>query len=309
MPIEMHCHTLFSVDAHGSPENLVDAAADRGVSTLAITEHNHLGSQRRAMARAQQRSIRYITGIEFDAHWRLGSYHFLAFGFDLDHPALNALVDRQHALYASRFDLCLSYLAQWGYAVDREALLQILPQRYPTHPAPVLSKWAIGKQLLESGLFPDSHTYASLMKKAYSAAEAQGPSFADFSTVRDTVKNAGGVILLAHVGKYFGYQPNDHETEAFALIRDLLDHGIDGFELYHPANNKLSYFPALQAEADRLNCLVSAGSDCHNAPGSPTDGIGSSPAPEHIIDRLHEALAKRKSKPVQCQVDSLNAVI
>jgi 3',5'-nucleoside bisphosphate phosphatase len=291
MPIEMHCHTLFSVDGQGTPENLVDAAADRGVTTLSITEHNHLGSQARAMARAQQRGLRYITGIELDCLWRQGSYHFLAFGFDPQHPALNALVDQQHAIYPERFELCLALLRQQGFPVDRQTLLQHLPHLYPTHPSPVLNKWGCARKLIESPAFPDPATGAAMLRKAYNQAQAQAGSFCNFQTARDTVKDAGGVILLAHLGKYFGTSPADYENESFELLHDLLSHGIDGFELYHPANLNLPFFPRLLSEADQLNCLVSGGSDCHNAPGKPPTTIGSSPAPDEILDRLDHALA------------------
>lgn len=76
MSIEMHCHTLFSVDGRGTPENLVDAAADQGITVLAVTEHNHLGSLRRAKAHAERRGLRYINGIELDARWQNANYHF-----------------------------------------------------------------------------------------------------------------------------------------------------------------------------------------------------------------------------------------
>lgn len=38
MSIDLHCHTLFSVDSYGTPEALIDAADDAGLTADPIAD-------------------------------------------------------------------------------------------------------------------------------------------------------------------------------------------------------------------------------------------------------------------------------
>ena len=295
MAVELHCHTLFSVDGHGTPETLVDIAAEQGVTTLSITEHNHLGSLKRACRRSTEQGIRYLTGVELDAVWQGEALHLLAFGFEPDHPDLQALAEENHALYERRFELYLKILAELGYPVSGEDLSQGLARRYPTHPAPVMNQWFAETTLVHQGVFPDRATFRQALAEAKSHLFAgPGPQalgqFAPFREVITTVHRAGGVGLLAHVAKYF---PGEAERQ-IALIQALTSAGLDGFELYHPANLAEPHFDRLALEAQISGCLISGGSDCHDASASGPGGIGSAPAPETIVPHLESAVAHRR---------------
>ena len=103
--LEMHCHTVFSIDGYHSPEVVVDVAAERGVTVLSITEHNHLGSVARASTRARQRGIRYFSGVEIDATCMDRDLHLMGIGFDPADQPLGSLVAGNFAAYASHFEL------------------------------------------------------------------------------------------------------------------------------------------------------------------------------------------------------------
>ena len=261
----MHCHTLFSVDAHGTPEDLVDAAVRRGVQVLSITEHNNLGSLQRAQARAAEQGLRYIAGVEIDALWQGRTLHVLAYGFDPEHPDLIRLLEANRALYTQHFKSYLDPLAKMGYQVDLQALEAGLAQRYPGHPSPALNVWYAAEVWVKAGLFESNEDVRRTVAQIRAELEPPPPAFAPLQKVQQVVKAAGGVLLLAHVARYF---PKDLGQQ-LTLLQGLRYQGIDGFELHHPDNRAEAHFDQLAEEAEDWGCLVSGGSDCHdfNAPG------------------------------------------
>ncbi len=300
MNIEFHCHTLFSIDGSGTPEALVEAAAARGVVALAITEHNHLGSAARAAARAAELGIRYFPGVELNAFFDNRCFDFLGIGIDPEHPALQAVAARNHDCYTMRFNLYFDEMRRLGYPWTRRELEAYLPVRYPTHPAPVLNTYVVNGYAERHGGLPD---FAGMKAEAlrrmsdrerYSKPGPDEPGrFGRFEDARDAVHAAGGVILLAHVAA----QVREGIDAQAKVIRALLAAGADGFEVYHPKNETFGDLAALAALADDLDCLVSGGSDCHHAPGTPPREIGGCGAqdPEGIVARLATALARRQA--------------
>ena len=96
------------------------------------------------------------------------------------------------------------------------------------------------------------------------------------------VHDAGGVVLLAHVSQYRPGDPPGQQT----LIEELMETGVDGFELYHPYNVADVGFARLESFAAERGCIVSGGSDCHDARIRGAGGIGSIVVPEWIGERL-----------------------
>jgi len=297
MSIEFHCHTLFSIDGSGTPETLVEAAAERGVEALSITEHNHLGSAARGAARAADLGIRYFPGVELNAFFDGCCFDFLGLGIDPDHPALRAVAARNHACYTELFNLYFEEMRRLGYPWTREELEAFLPVRYPSHPAPVLNTYVIHAYADLRGGLPG---YAAMREEAqrrisdrrrYSQPGPDEPGrFCTFEAARDAVHAAGGVLLLAHIA----YQARDDFAEQSRLIRAMLDAGADGFEVYHPKNARFGDIGKLAALARDLGCIVSGGSDCHHAPCAPPVEIGSCGAPAELADRLAAALARQR---------------
>lgn len=298
MSIEFHCHTLFSIDGSGTPEALVEAAAERGVTALSITEHNHLGSTARASARASDLGIRYFAGVELNAFFDDRCFDFLGLGVDPECAELQAVAERNHDCYARRFNLLFEELRQLGYPWSREKLEAFLPVRYPTHPAPVLNTYVLDAYTDLQGGLPG---YPEMRKEALDRIAGKdrygkpGPDepgrFCRFEVARDAVHAAGGVLLLAHVGA----QVRNDTTAQAETIRAMLDAGADGFEVYHPKNVMYGDIAALEALARELGCLVSGGSDCHHAPCKPPRELGSCGAPDEIVDRLVAALNQQRT--------------
>jgi len=295
LSVELHCHSLFSVDGFSTPEEVAERAAAAGVRTLALTDHNAVGGLARCRARAGELGLGFIDGLELDVKWRGGDHHALAFGFHPADAALGALLARNWAQYEVNFARFLPIIER-RFGVSRAELAAGLAARYRTHPAPVLNKWFARGFLLERGVFPDAAAASREMSAVAAEAErdlapAEAWDFATLEETRDAVHAAGGILLLAHPA---GSRPGDLAGQ-LALVREALAAGLDGFELYHPANTREAHFPELVAEARRLGCATSGGSDDHAAPGEaersrPAAGPG---VPGEVVASLDAALRSR----------------
>ena len=289
MTCELHCHSIFSVDGYKTPEELVDLAVAEDITTLSITDHNHLGGQERAIAYAEQRSLAYIPGVEMDCLWEGELYHFLCYGFDSDHPELARIARANSKVAVRDFEIHWKLVEAQRPGVSYDELRKCLPERYPTHPSPALNRWLAQDVCLEKGIFASGTEFQefweSIVRENEENDEAETvPPFASFGAVRDAAHGAGGVILLAHVGHYVGPRiAGDLDAQLDTIHRFLLD-GCDGFELYHPALMTEPYFDELVHEAGRLGCVVSGGSDRHTG----VRGV----APGWVVERLQAKLVE-----------------
>ena len=96
MPSEtdLHCHTTAS-DGKLTPADLVARAHERGITTLAITDHDTAEGFRQARPAADAAGIRLISGIELSCVWGGITIHVVGLNFDPDSPAMLAAEQRQ----------------------------------------------------------------------------------------------------------------------------------------------------------------------------------------------------------------------
>ena len=64
MKCDLHCHTSYSYDSTARPEEMVEAALEKGINCLAICDHGEVKGAREAIEYAKDRPILIIPGIE-----------------------------------------------------------------------------------------------------------------------------------------------------------------------------------------------------------------------------------------------------
>ena len=88
--IDLHLHTYYS-DGTMSPKALVALAAEQGVDTIAITDHDGIGGIREGLEAGKQYGVRVLTGVELSAEDDKGVYmHILGYCFDPANQELNS---------------------------------------------------------------------------------------------------------------------------------------------------------------------------------------------------------------------------
>ena len=90
MLIDFHTHTTAS-DGALSPVALLARAAERGVSLMAITDHDTVdGSVAAQRHLADFPGLRLVSGIELSGQWSGCTVHVVGLGMDCEHPAMRA---------------------------------------------------------------------------------------------------------------------------------------------------------------------------------------------------------------------------
>src|SRR3990167_2213315 len=84
---DLHCHSVVS-DGTLTPEALAQRAKANGVDIWALTDHDELGGQARALAAARSAGLRYLTGTEVSVTFAGVTVHIVGLGFDPENPAL-----------------------------------------------------------------------------------------------------------------------------------------------------------------------------------------------------------------------------
>ena len=91
---DLHCHSTVS-DGTLEPEALAQRAKDNGVELWALTDHDEVKGQHRAMAAAASLGLDYLTGCEISVTFADVTVHIVGLGFDANDDALReGLADR-----------------------------------------------------------------------------------------------------------------------------------------------------------------------------------------------------------------------
>ena len=85
--IDLHTHSRAS-DGTLSPTELVSLAAARGVTLLALTDHDCLDGAAEAATACEAAGIHFLPGVEVSVSWERKTLHVVGLGVDPAHPAL-----------------------------------------------------------------------------------------------------------------------------------------------------------------------------------------------------------------------------
>ena len=78
---DLHCHSVVS-DGTLTPEALAARAKANGVQLWALTDHDEIGGQERAIASAKALDMKYLTGVEISITFAGKTVHIVGLGFD-----------------------------------------------------------------------------------------------------------------------------------------------------------------------------------------------------------------------------------
>jgi predicted metal-dependent phosphoesterase TrpH len=232
------------------PNEVVTRAAARGVTTLALTDHDELGGLPEAREAAAQAGIRLIDGVEVSVTWKEHTIHVVGLRVD---PFNAVLVEGLRATRAGRSERAQRMAAE----LERIGIPGTLEgaQRYVTNPE-LVSRTHFARYLVESGRARSTQavfeTYLGEGKPGYVAH-----AWATLTDAVSWVRAAGGMAIVAHPGRY-----KLEEAERHALLGSFKDLGGIGIEVVTGSHTPDQF--AYWAKAAReFGFLASAGSDFH----------------------------------------------
>jgi predicted metal-dependent phosphoesterase TrpH len=263
---DFHLHTLVS-DGELTPVELLRHAAARGVTDLAITDHDTLAAYawegRSVFEEAERLGLSLTVGIEMDADLDGMEVHLLGFGLDLSDPDLDTHL---RSVQVARTERARAEIPIVNGLLGRDA---IRPEDIFVEGRQTLMKPHFIRPLLRQGLF---ETYEA--GNAWFEQHVRGcgvdvprPPLPDAIAL---VQAAGGWTALAHPGAY--HKAGYPVAERLAVLRGM---GLEGVELEYPyhlhaphrwsAQEEAAFLADLHRAADALGMRTTRGSDCHTA--------------------------------------------
>jgi predicted metal-dependent phosphoesterase TrpH len=247
--IDLHVHTTCS-DGTFTPNEAVQFARQRGLETVAITDHDTIDGLTEAFLAGGEAGIQVVPGVEFSTVHDGEGVHLLAYYMDLDAPAFVSELGRLREDRFSRGERMVAKLRELGYPISFDRVREIAGGGTIVRPH-------VAKALVEAGVVPsvkDAFTdrYIGTGGPAYVEKQAMDPPAA-----LSLIHGAGGVCVLAHPGTW-------RETDPVpdGLIEGLIEAGLDGVEAHHPEHT-----PELEAHyvaiAERAGIFWTGSSDCH----------------------------------------------
>ena len=253
--VDLHTHSNIS-DGTFSPQQLVEAAVEKLVHTLALTDHDTMDGLALAEEAAKNHEIKIISGVEISSQWSRPAtkknygVHIVALNMQNPEPLQKAL-NQQKKIRAERSkqicDLLVPLICEDIYA-DVLVKVDHIPDR--------VTRTHIAKTLVEKGIVTRPQQafdkYIKEGKKAY--VKFDGLNLEDTIQV---IHESGGFAVLAHPTKY-----DLSATNIRYLIEIFAKFGGDAVEL-PPAIEPSSTRQMVDRMIAEYDLKVSIGSDFH----------------------------------------------
>jgi 3',5'-nucleoside bisphosphate phosphatase len=274
--IDLHTHSTAS-DGSMRPAELVRYAKRRGLSAIAITDHDTVDGIQEALDEAEKEGIEVIPGIEISTDFK-PEMHILGYFFNSNHLRIkDSLIVLKNGR-DSRNTKIISKLNEIGISITlddvvRETLGEIMGRPH------------IAKALMSKG-------YVKSISEAFDKYLCDGgiAYFKRFELkpedgIREIII-AGGIPVLAHpIHLHLSYSQLDE------LLCSLVSFGIKGIEAYYVDNLQEDTGNLLRL-AIKYNLLVTGGSDFHGSFKTGIDigrGRGNLKVTYDVLEKLKNA--------------------
>lgn len=279
---DLHCHSELS-DGTLSPEALAERALAAGVQLWALTDHDELAGQARAVAAARRLGLPCLTGTEVSVSFAGETVHIVGLGFDATHPQLTDGLAATRAGRVERARRMADGLAAAGIHGAYEGA-----QRHAGNPA-LVSRTHFARFLVETGVCSDVpevfRRFLTPGKPGYVPHQ-----WAKLGDALRWIREAGGEAVIAHPGRY-----RLTPTEEYALFSEFKAHGGLGVEVV-TGSHRPADFDTYAAMAREFGLLGSRGSDFHSPDESRT-ALGALPPLPAGVEPVWLALEDRVIRP------------
>ena len=251
MPCDLHTHSYFS-DGTYSPKELIDEALERGLSAIALTDHNTASGVKEFLSAAEGKPIMAIGGTELSCELLTshGAVDVHVLALFLPESSYERIEERNAQMMKRKKESyleCERRLAEDGFIINYEELCKKsinLPNRA-----------AIAEELMRRG-------YVGSIKEAFSellrsdGKYYHSPSYPSVIETLDFISELGARSVLAHPFL------NLTEDELLSLLPEAKAHGLCGMEVYYSKYDEKTTTRSIEI-AKNMGLALSGGSDFH----------------------------------------------
>lgn len=251
---DLHCHSNVS-DGVLSPAELVGRAAARGVTMLALTDHDDVRGLEAAAEAARLCDMRFVNGVEISVSWRKHTVHIVGLNIDPTNAALLEGLGSVRGGRRRRAELMAESLARCGIHGALEGAY-----RYATNPD-IIGRTHFARHLVASGCCKDVGSVFKrfLVKGKPGYVPHQWAALQD---AVDWIRGAGGIAVLAHPGRYTAGRCAMGKTTLRELLSEFAALGGRGIEVVTGSHTPPQY-AEFARYATEFGFFSSCGSDFH----------------------------------------------
>lgn len=287
--LDLHMHSRYSDDGQYEPTELLQMCKKAGLDMMAVADHNSVRGSRIALHHQAEYGITCIPAIEIDAVSQNIGYHILGYGIDVHHPVFDEIEEHVASQEREASRKRKQLVRKLGIDFDEKRIQELSPGGITT-----------GEAIAEAAMEYDTDKKNPLLQPYYPGGERSDNPFVNFywdicspgkpayveiiypdvAAIVEMLHQQHAIAIVAHPGMNAKEQPD--------RIHDLLEAGVDGFEVYssyHTPKQTQFYYDL----AKRHQLLMSCGSDFHGKT-KPSVQIGMCSMPEDENARLVERL-------------------
>ena len=257
--VDLHCHSRAS-DGLLAPAELVLRAHAKGVTTLALTDHDVTDGLREASAAAHDADLRFVPGVEISVTWNETSIHIVGLGISTEDETLEQGLQWVRGGRPRRAAQMARSLADAGIPGTLEGAM-----RHARNPD-LIGRSHFARCLVEMGCARD---VGSVFKR-YLVRGKPGfvpHQWASLENAITWIRKAGGVAVLAHPARY-----RFTRDELHRFMKEFSDLGGLGIEVITP-NHTFQECVLYANLARKFGMFASRGSDFHG-PGESRIELG-----------------------------------
>ena len=269
--IDLHLHSTQS-DGTFSPTQVVQQAAELGLSAISLTDHDSVAGVQEAQNIGQNIGIEVIPGIELSAQEAGIDIHILGYFIDPANSDLLAYLQKFQDARHNRAEKIVARLNRLGVRITMAHVLHKAGDA-------AIGRPHVADVLVEEG-FVFSHDHAFQKYLGYGKPAYQPKFVLTPSEAAEVIHAAGGLASLAHPVLY----------RRDALIPNLIKQGLDGIEVMHVKHDHADV-RRYSDMAKHYGLLSTGGSDCHGD-GRGQAVMGTVRVPSTFLDVMKEKLTQ-----------------
>ena len=253
--VDLHTHSNIS-DGTMTPELLVHAAIEKGIHTLALTDHDSMDGLMQAEEVAKNQPIQIISGVEISSQWsrpttnKSYGVHIVALNMQNPEPLQRLLIEQKKVRAQRSKQICDLLIPLINQDIYADVLTKVdgEPDR--------VTRTHIAKTLVEKGIVHRAQQafdkYIKEGKKAYVKFDGLG-----LQETIQVIHESQGFAVLAHPTRY-----DLSATNIRYLVEIFAQYGGDAIEL-PPAIESASTRQMVDRMIEQFGLKVSVGSDFH----------------------------------------------